>query len=559
MALTDYDKKNLSASDQKKIQDATDRWNAANKSGDTEGMRQAAADAAAVRNNAGYKTDSSGNYSGSYSSGSNKNSQYTGSSNGIITNSNIQQKYKDQMNANSIAWHSADETEKRRLEADNKRLAALLGGSVEFDPATGTWSGISKDVITQNDILDWDDTYTNDNPKEEYSAKYDPQIEALLQEILNRDDFSYDAMNDPLYKQYAAMYQREGDRAMRETLAEAAAGAGGMNTYAITAAQQANSYYNSQLNDKIPELYQLAYEMYLKDKESKVQDLGLLQSMDATQYNRYRDTIQDYYADKNFAYGAFKDAVEQGNWETTFENNNYWANKEFDYNDMWKNKEFDYNDYWTNKQWDEQQSDKEYERNLYDQEKAYAQIMDWIDMGVTTFSDEDLAKAGLTQDKVKLLVTAAQALKNTKGTSSSSGSGGSGSGGGNGYGSGGGYDNGSLSTQQIKQLQEKLGVSADGLWGSNSQDAAGGLSADEAWDKYFGGSQGGDNTTPQVSGSTYLPITETAKNFQTVSYDCDKLYKEQGVQAAQAYLMQIKDTGAIDQVQFNLLWNRYKG
>ena len=101
-------------------------------------------------------------------------------------------------------------------------------------------------------------------------------------------------MNDPLYQQYAKMYQREGDRAMKETLAEAAAGAGGMNTYAITAAQQANNYYNSQLNDKIPELYQLAYDMYINDKESKVQNLGILQNMDATQYNRYRDTINDY-------------------------------------------------------------------------------------------------------------------------------------------------------------------------------------------------------------------------------------------------------------------------
>ena len=522
MALTDYDKKNLSSKDQQKIQAATDKWNAANAKGDKAGMAAAAAEAAAVRNNAGYKTDSSGNYSGSYSGGSNKNSQYTGSSNGIITNSNIQQKYKDQMNANSIAWHSADETEKRRLEADNKRLAALLGGSVEFDPATGTWSGISKDVITQNDILDWDDTYTNDNPKEEYSAKYDPQIEALLKEILNRDDFSYDAMNDPLYKQYAAMYQREGDRAMRETLAEAAAGAGGMNTYAITAAQQANNYYNSQLNDKIPELYQLAYEMYLKDKESKVQDLGLLQSMDATQYNRYRDTIQDYYADKNFAYGAFKDAVEQGNWETTFDNNNYWANKEFDYNDMWKNKEFDYNDYWTNKQWDEQQSDKEYERNLYDQEQAKAEIEWYIENGVTTINPDLMKRAGLDETAIQQMIAQKQAELAKKNSSSSS------------------------STKKVINNDD------DGYKGDDD-----GYKGDD--DGYTGDSGNEDETTPQVSGSTYLPITETAGNLFKIENDCQTLLKTQGAESVKNYLLKIKDTGAIDQALFNILWHRYKG
>lgn len=45
----------------------------------------------------------------------------------------------------------------------------------------------------------------------------------------------------------------------------------------------------------------------------------------------------------------------------------------------------------------------------------------------------------------------------------------------------GGYNNGSLTTDQVKQLQQALGVAADGLWGSRSQQAAGGLTADQAW------------------------------------------------------------------------------
>lgn len=49
---------------------------------------------------------------------------------------------------------------------------------------------------------------------------------------------------------------------------------------------------------------------------------------------------------------------------------------------------------------------------------------------------------------------------------------------------GGGYNNGGLTSQQVKQLQNYLGVTADGLWGSNSRNAAGGLTADEAWSAY---------------------------------------------------------------------------
>ena len=57
----------------------------------------------------------------------------------------------------------------------------------------------------------------------------------------------------------------------------------------------------------------------------------------------------------------------------------------------------------------------------------------------------------------------------------------------------GSYSNGSLTNQQVKQLQKYYGVSQDGKWGSNSKKAAGGLSADQAWAKYQGGGSGSSN------------------------------------------------------------------
>lgn len=247
----------------------------------------------------------------------------------------------------------------------------------------------------------WVQEYEQNNPKQEYSGKYDARIDALLNEILTRDDFSYDAASDPLYQQYAQMYQREGERAMKNTLAEAAAGAGGMNTYAITAAQQANSYYNSQLNDKIPELYQLAYDMYLNDKESMVQDLGILQNMDATQYNRYRDTINDWYNDKNFAYGAYYDAIQQGNWQTNYDYNAMVDNRDFaqDY------KDFLYEDSWRNKEWDANRADVEYEKTQYDRETAEGRANNLISLGEMP-DDNLIAQAGLDKAYVTQMVNA---------------------------------------------------------------------------------------------------------------------------------------------------------
>ena len=56
------------------------------------------------------------------------------------------------------------------------------------------------------------------------------------------------------------------------------------------------------------------------------------------------------------------------------------------------------------------------------------------------------------------------------------------------------YDNGSLTTAQVKELQRWYGVSADGQWGAGSKKAAGGRTADEAWAYYQSNKQ---ITTPE--------------------------------------------------------------
>lgn len=60
------------------------------------------------------------------------------------------------------------------------------------------------------------------------------------------------------------------------------------------------------------------------------------------------------------------------------------------------------------------------------------------------------------------------------------------------------YDNCSLTTAQVKELQRWYGVGADGQWGAGSKKAAGGRTADEAWAYYQNNKQ---TTTPdQPSG-----------------------------------------------------------
>ena len=101
--------------------------------------------------------------------------------------------------------------------------------------------------------------------------------------------FSYDPETDPLYAAYRKQYLREGDRQTRDTLASYAGMTGGVpSTAAVSAAQQAGNYYNAQLTDKIPELYQMYYNQYR-------QELADQQSAQSAQASAYDDEWQRQY------------------------------------------------------------------------------------------------------------------------------------------------------------------------------------------------------------------------------------------------------------------------
>lgn len=79
---------------------------------------------------------------------------------------------------------------------------------------------------------------------------------------------------------------------------------------------------------------------------------------------------------------------------------------------------------------------------------------------------------------------AAQRAQEARAAAASSGSSGGKSSGGSGYSGGGGYNNGGLTTAQIMEMQNALGVTADGKWGPQSMAAANGMSAADAWNAY---------------------------------------------------------------------------
>ena len=143
----------------------------------------------------------------------------------------------------------------------------------------------------------------------EYTNRYDDTIQDLLGQIVNRKDFSYDPENDQLYSQYRKQYAREGQRATQDALGAAAAASGGIpSSYAVSAASQAGDYYASQMTDKIPELYQLAYNKYMNDYNMKLSDLGAVQGAEQSDYDKYLNELQQYNTNRNFDYQTWADA-----------------------------------------------------------------------------------------------------------------------------------------------------------------------------------------------------------------------------------------------------------
>lgn len=309
---------------------------------------------------------------------------YTGSANDVGVWTQDQDAIRQKMNEKSKQWLTADEATRAALHAENQYLASLLGEGVTFDPTTGYWSGNANGTAAQQAAGMVAPSFTFDVARPTYESNYSGRIDALLDQILNREDFSYDVESDPLYQQYKAQYNREGDRSMRDTLAEVASGAGGMNSYAVSAAQQANNYYAAQLTDKIPELYQLAYQMYLNDIDNQVRDLGLLQDMDNTQYGRYRDTMSDWYADRDFAYGQYRDDVSDYQWAAGF---NYNAGRDT-IEDEWRQTQFDYS------AGRDDESDRRYNDKV-GYERAWDKgdtTGDYSGLKAYGYSDEDIAK-----------------------------------------------------------------------------------------------------------------------------------------------------------------------
>lgn len=129
-----------------------------------------------------------------------------------------------------------------------------------------------------------------------YSSKYRSQIDNIASQLANREPFKYDVNGDALYQQYKDRYIHNGQRAMQDTMGQAAALTGGYgSSYAQNVGQQAYNEYMMGLNDVIPELQQLALDKYDRETSRLQNQYALYSDLDAQDYSRWQDDQNAYY------------------------------------------------------------------------------------------------------------------------------------------------------------------------------------------------------------------------------------------------------------------------
>lgn len=138
-----------------------------------------------------------------------------------------------------------------------------------------------------------------------------------------------------------------------------------------------------------------------------------------------------------------------------------------------------------------------------EQQDNYTKLANLLTMGYSP-TDADLTAAGMTRAQANAIAGNVGTSRNTSSNTTKTGNTGSRSN---------SVNNGTLTTKQVVQLQNALGITADGLWGPNSQAEAkkklGASNADDAWTIYQ------ENLNGRIRGNNALADTANTRLFKS--------------------------------------------
>lgn len=184
------------------------------------------------------------------------------------------------------------------------------GGTGEANSSTGGSSGGSASYGAPG--TEWQrylDEFSYGRAPEWEGTDYERRRDEALGRAESME-WNYDPDTDPVWQAYQKQYRREGNRATEDVLGRAAAMTNGIpSSYAVSAAAQAGNNYAAQLSDRLPELYNDAYNRYLQEFQRQLGIADAYAGYGQTEYNRYLDRLGQWNTDRNFGYNAYRDSV----------------------------------------------------------------------------------------------------------------------------------------------------------------------------------------------------------------------------------------------------------
>ena len=147
-------------------------------------------------------------------------------------------------------------------------------------------------------------------------TSYTDKVEAMMDKILNREDFEYDVDSDQLFQQALASAMNSGKSAMQDTIGQASALTGGYgSTYATSAGNQAYNAFIEDAYNNLPEYYQMALQAYQMEGEEMYNQLGMFVDADNREFQRTYDAWSANHANTESIYNR-----EYGQWRDTVDN-----------------------------------------------------------------------------------------------------------------------------------------------------------------------------------------------------------------------------------------------
>lgn len=136
-----------------------------------------------------------------------------------------------------------------------------------------------------------------------WTPSYAKERADTVSQIKSRAPFSYDPEKDQTYQQYKQQYERGAAKAMEDTMGQVMARTGGLaSSFAQTAGQQSYAATMAQLADKVPELRQLAYQMYMDEGDRLRSDLQMYDNLDSSDASRWQATVlSPFLSDRAYA------------------------------------------------------------------------------------------------------------------------------------------------------------------------------------------------------------------------------------------------------------------